>query len=190
MQRLTAFVASSVSYLSPSSSKKRTREQQTELSQSAGAEGYDDSPPTNNISRRLFYSSAAEPTPAKSSVPMVEIPSSQEEEREQEQDNQAEYEPQSKEQIQTKELEAKSENEEFCDETEFPIAPPVVDIEDTIKFIHKAACDRKENTYIDPDSGYKVFTGYFLEQRGSCCGSGCRHCPYNYVNVKNRTPKK
>ncbi|MGA7343915.1 MAG: DUF5522 domain-containing protein [Terracidiphilus sp.] len=25
---------------------------------------------------------------------------------------------------------------------------------------------------------YLVFTGAYHLKRGSCCGSGCRHCPY------------
>ncbi|MEY3195358.1 MAG: hypothetical protein RIQ78_1455 [Bacteroidota bacterium] len=28
------------------------------------------------------------------------------------------------------------------------------------------------------ENGYFVLTESFLEQRGYCCGSGCRHCPY------------
>ena len=50
--------------------------------------------------------------------------------------------------------------------------------------IHEIACQNKEETYIDPDSGYMVFTKYAHLKRGKCCGSGCRHCPYNHINVK------
>jgi hypothetical protein len=28
------------------------------------------------------------------------------------------------------------------------------------------------------ENGYIVFTEKFLKDRGYCCGSGCRHCPY------------
>ena len=28
------------------------------------------------------------------------------------------------------------------------------------------------------DDGRMVFTSSYLERRGYCCGSGCRHCPY------------
>jgi hypothetical protein len=28
------------------------------------------------------------------------------------------------------------------------------------------------------ENGYFVFTAYYLKKRGTCCGSGCRHCPY------------
>jgi hypothetical protein len=27
---------------------------------------------------------------------------------------------------------------------------------------------------------YLVFTAKFLRERGYCCESGCRHCPYGY----------
>jgi hypothetical protein len=32
--------------------------------------------------------------------------------------------------------------------------------------------------YTDPVSRLSVFTAEFLAQRGWCCRSGCRHCPY------------
>ena len=28
-------------------------------------------------------------------------------------------------------------------------------------------------------SHFFVLTEYYLEQRGHCCGAGCRHCPYD-----------
>ena len=31
--------------------------------------------------------------------------------------------------------------------------------------------------YFDP-GGLMVLTAHFLRNRGFCCGSGCRHCPY------------
>ncbi|MBK6930837.1 MAG: hypothetical protein IPH12_08150 [Saprospirales bacterium] len=34
------------------------------------------------------------------------------------------------------------------------------------------------------ENGYMVFTAYFLQRRGKCCGSGCRHCPYRKQNGK------
>jgi iron complex transport system substrate-binding protein len=43
---------------------------------------------------------------------------------------------------------------------------------------HAQACASNQSTYIDPATGYTVFTAYYLKQRGSCCGSGCRHCPW------------
>jgi hypothetical protein len=29
---------------------------------------------------------------------------------------------------------------------------------------------------------YLVFTERFLRERGYCCESGCRHCPYGFRN--------
>lgn len=43
---------------------------------------------------------------------------------------------------------------------------------------HKEAIEKGEDTYIDPKTGYSVFTAEYLLRRGFCCGSGCRHCPY------------
>ncbi len=39
------------------------------------------------------------------------------------------------------------------------------------------------------EQGYMVFTAAYHLQKGVCCGNGCRHCPYAYINVKepNRT---
>lgn len=28
------------------------------------------------------------------------------------------------------------------------------------------------------ENGLYVFTEHYLKERGYCCGSGCRHCPY------------
>lgn len=43
---------------------------------------------------------------------------------------------------------------------------------------HAQACAIGRPTYIDPATGYTVFTAHYLKQRGDCCGSGCRHCPW------------
>lgn len=34
--------------------------------------------------------------------------------------------------------------------------------------------------------GLIVFTEKYHLKRGYCCGSGCTHCPYDYINVKDR----
>jgi hypothetical protein len=39
-----------------------------------------------------------------------------------------------------------------------------------------------EHYYFTPE-GRTVLTEKFLLGRGYCCGSGCRHCPYDYINV-------
>jgi hypothetical protein len=30
------------------------------------------------------------------------------------------------------------------------------------------------------DNGLMVFTAQYLRDRGYCCTSGCRHCPYGF----------
>jgi hypothetical protein len=43
---------------------------------------------------------------------------------------------------------------------------------------HDRALLAGDATYLDPATGYVVFTARFLAERGSCCDSRCRHCPY------------
>jgi hypothetical protein len=43
---------------------------------------------------------------------------------------------------------------------------------------HAEAMERGHSGYIDPDSGLFVLAATFLARRGTCCDSGCRHCPY------------
>lgn len=43
---------------------------------------------------------------------------------------------------------------------------------------HALADARGEDGYIDPESGLFALTANFLRRRGSCCGKGCRHCPW------------
>jgi hypothetical protein len=43
---------------------------------------------------------------------------------------------------------------------------------------HRRAVEARRPLYRDPISGLSVFTAVFLADRGYCCGSGCRHCPY------------
>jgi len=47
-----------------------------------------------------------------------------------------------------------------------------------VPFSHEAAERLCQNSYRDPETGYHVLTRSFLLSRGRCCGSGCRHCPY------------
>ena len=37
-------------------------------------------------------------------------------------------------------------------------------------------------------NGYFVFTRNYHLNRGVCCGNGCLHCPFSYINVPE--PKK
>ncbi|MEP7108556.1 MAG: DUF5522 domain-containing protein [Ferruginibacter sp.] len=54
-----------------------------------------------------------------------------------------------------------------------------------------------EDFYYNED-GYLVLKERYHLQKGICCGNGCKHCPYNFVNVpepkrnellKSRPPK-
>ena len=45
-----------------------------------------------------------------------------------------------------------------------------------------------EDFYYTPE-GYKCFTEKHHLKRGSCCKSGCRHCPYGF-DKKTGTNKK
>ncbi len=36
------------------------------------------------------------------------------------------------------------------------------------------------------ENGWLVFTAHYLLERGYCCKSGCRHCPYGFVKEPNR----
>lgn len=47
-----------------------------------------------------------------------------------------------------------------------------------VRRLHAEACADRRPTYTDPATGYTVFTAHYLKQRGFCCGSGCRHCPW------------
>ncbi len=44
---------------------------------------------------------------------------------------------------------------------------------------HEAAMASGMVSYRDPVTGFTVFTARFLADRGYCCDSGCRHCPYD-----------
>ena len=47
---------------------------------------------------------------------------------------------------------------------------------------HALKSEPPRDTYIDPATGYSVFTQAYLKRR-PCCGNGCRHCPWGHVNV-------
>ncbi len=49
--------------------------------------------------------------------------------------------------------------------------------------LHTAACSDGRHWYVDPVSGYRVFTAVALAERPSCCGSSCRHCPFGHSAV-------
>lgn len=37
--------------------------------------------------------------------------------------------------------------------------------------------------YYYNDQGYIVLTENFHLKKGYCCGNGCKHCPYEFINV-------
>jgi hypothetical protein len=43
---------------------------------------------------------------------------------------------------------------------------------------HQAAVERGAPLYLDPETGLAVLTSAELLDRGRCCDTGCRHCPY------------
>jgi hypothetical protein len=52
-----------------------------------------------------------------------------------------------------------------------------------------------ENKHYYLEGERVVFTALFHIERGYCCGSGCRHCPYDpkhtkdTINIKNKGRK-
>ena len=52
---------------------------------------------------------------------------------------------------------------------------------------HKIACEKEQDTYIDPETGLQVLTAYYMTRRGYCCANRCRHCPYGIHDLlKNK----
>ncbi|HVB52160.1 MAG TPA: DUF5522 domain-containing protein [Acidimicrobiales bacterium] len=47
-----------------------------------------------------------------------------------------------------------------------------------ILIAHETAVVNGEATYKDPSTGLMVLTVATHLARGTCCGSGCRHCPF------------
>ncbi len=52
--------------------------------------------------------------------------------------------------------------------------------------------DTKPKSGIDyyVEDGFIVFTEKYHLQRGKCCGSKCRHCPFEPKHKKGSTTKK
>lgn len=64
-----------------------------------------------------------------------------------------------------------------------------IEAADTFAALHARACALGELSYVDPDTGYRVFTQLGLERRGTCCGCGCRHCPYGHAQVRDKAAR-
>ena len=46
-----------------------------------------------------------------------------------------------------------------------------------------------EGVHFYREGPYLVFTELYLRERGYCCESGCRHCPWGYrANVRRDVP--
>ena len=37
------------------------------------------------------------------------------------------------------------------------------------------------------ENGYRVMTESYHKRRGTCCGNGCRHCPYTPKHERGNT---
>ncbi|XP_077011885.1 uncharacterized protein C1orf53 homolog [Tamandua tetradactyla] len=75
-------------------------------------------------------------------------------------------------------------------ETERPASEELTAAELRIAELHAAACAAGQLNYVDPATGFVVLTRLAHLQRGECCGSACRHCPFGQVNVKDPSKKK
>ncbi|KAJ1057916.1 hypothetical protein K5549_014441 [Capra hircus] len=64
-----------------------------------------------------------------------------------------------------------------------PASQDLTAAERRIAELHAAACAAGQLNYVDPATGAHL-------QRGQCCGSACRHCPYGQINVKDPSKKK
>ena len=53
------------------------------------------------------------------------------------------------------------------------------DLPPAVVAAHDAAVADGQAGYLDPDTGLFVLTAAWLTRRGTCCGNGCRHCPYD-----------
>lgn len=71
-----------------------------------------------------------------------------------------------------------------------PCDPWAMTDRQAIDAAHREAVETGRDTYVDPDTGYSVFTESFLAARGYCCESRCRHCPYGHDAVPNVAPDR
>ena len=51
-------------------------------------------------------------------------------------------------------------------------------LREEIEKLHEKAMKDRRDSYVDPVTGHQVMTEQYLWERGWCCNSGCRHCPY------------
>lgn len=62
---------------------------------------------------------------------------------------------------------------------------PPLDLDDRTRRLYEEACATGQDYYVDPATGYRVITEVAHRRRGECCGSKCRHCPFDWVNVND-----
>ena len=67
--------------------------------------------------------------------------------------------------------------------------PDVEDLATEYAALHEEAVSAGREFYADPPTGYLVMTEVAHKKRGRCCGSGCRHCPYDHVNVTDKSAR-
>lgn len=60
---------------------------------------------------------------------------------------------------------------------------PPLDLDERTRQLHDEACRNGRSTYVDPATGYTVITEQTHRKRGTCCGSKCRHCPFDWSGV-------
>ena len=65
----------------------------------------------------------------------------------------------------------------FCAPVCLPL-PPDTPFRAEMLAAHEAAVRERRPGYLDPVSGLFVLTAATHLTRGTCCGNGCRHCPY------------
>ena len=56
--------------------------------------------------------------------------------------------------------------------------PPPPPYDTAAAAAHDEAVAAGRAGYTDPATGLFVLTEAYLRDRGTCCGHGCRHCPY------------
>ncbi len=55
--------------------------------------------------------------------------------------------------------------------------------------VHADALADGKGWYFDPDTRLLVLTEIALLERGHCCNSGCRHCPYPLTATESDEPE-
>lgn len=45
---------------------------------------------------------------------------------------------------------------------------------------------QNEQDYYFNEQGFVVFTASYHLKRGTCCGNGCLHCPFEHINVQKK----